>query len=226
MTDATFFKMLGVKNIWAIDHSDYEGAEVIANLNQPLPENLYGIADFIFGGSVCDNVFDPAMYLRNVSRMLKPGGRLVDQNIITDSYHPYAILTTAWYYDYFVINKFADCKIYVIECSSPLNFYGLDADEDSDVIFNFKPRDIDHAVGIFLIAERGIDSTFDVNPSQDQYRGADEWALYRENLRTLKASPRPYFPLRIPPENQLGIASPLQLAGYRFLGRLSRDIPE
>ena len=224
MTDTTFFKMLGVKNVLAIDHSDYEGAEIIANLNQEIPQHLHQIADFIFGGSVCDNVFDPAMYLRNVSRMLKPGGRLLDQNIITNSYHPYAILPAIWYYDYFVINKFADCKIYIIECSEPLNFYGLEVEDKSDITVSFIPRDIAHAVGIFLIAERGADSTLEVSPSQDQYRGADEWLRYRENLRSIKASSRPYFPLFNPPEEQLANSPPLAIPGYRFLGRLSRDI--
>src|SRR5258708_27278946 len=38
VSDRMFFAMLGVKNVIAIDHTDYEGAEVIIDLNVPLSE--------------------------------------------------------------------------------------------------------------------------------------------------------------------------------------------
>jgi len=102
ITDETFFGMLGVKEIKAIDHSDYEAADVIVDLNQPLPEALEGNADFIFGGSVLDNIFDPATYIKNIGQLLKPGGRLIDQNICSFHHHPYILASPAWYFDYFV----------------------------------------------------------------------------------------------------------------------------
>lgn len=226
MTDTTFFKMLGVKNILAIDHSDYEGAEIILNLNHEIPKEYHQISDFVFGGSVCDNVFDPAMYLRNVANLVKPGGRLVDQNIITNSYHPYAILPAIWYYDYFVINKYTDCKVYIIECSQPMNFYALEVDPTKDITWNFNPVDLANAVGIFLVAERGPNSTTHINPSQDQYRSAEEWAVYRRNLHAIQNSQRPYFELFMPPQDQLQYGTPSGAHCYRFLGRLSRDVGE
>jgi 2-polyprenyl-3-methyl-5-hydroxy-6-metoxy-1,4-benzoquinol methylase len=64
----------------AVDVSPYEGAEVIHDLNQPLPDRLRGTADFIVDGSVLDNVFDPATGLRNLTEMLRPGGRLLMSN--------------------------------------------------------------------------------------------------------------------------------------------------
>ncbi len=70
--DSTFFEMLGVQTIHAIDHSDYEGADIIVDLTGDVPEHLHDTADFIFDGSVMDNIFDPAAALRNVSRILKP----------------------------------------------------------------------------------------------------------------------------------------------------------
>src|SRR5579872_5888358 len=33
ISDTTFFKMLGADEVLAIDHSDYEGADIIINLN-------------------------------------------------------------------------------------------------------------------------------------------------------------------------------------------------
>jgi hypothetical protein len=45
--------------------SPYEGAEIIHDLNRPVPDKLKESADFIVDGSTLDNVFDPAMVLRN-----------------------------------------------------------------------------------------------------------------------------------------------------------------
>jgi SAM-dependent methyltransferase len=222
MTDGTFFRMLGVRNVRVIDHSAYECADIILNLNEKIPWRYRKSADFVFGGSVCDNVFDPARYLKNVASLLKPGARLIDQNIITNHYHPYAMLPPQWYMDYFVINDFADCKIYIIECSDPLNFYALEITEDDELIPNFQSSDIDNAVGVFLIAERGAASTIDRNPTQDQYRSPEEWEQYRTNLRAIRESKRKYFPLCQPKD--LSRARPIKMNGYRFLGRLKRDL--
>ena len=224
MTDKSFFKMLGVKNVYAIDHSAYEGADIILNLNDRVPQDRLQSAEFIFGGSVCDNVFDPAQYLKNVAGLLKPGGRLLDQNIITNHYHPFAMLPPKWYFDYFVINGFADCKVYIIECSLPLNFYALEVTEADDIIYNFQSSDIANAVGIFLIAERGAASTVDINPTQDQYRSSEEWKRYRANLRAMKGSQRKYFMLSQPSAADLSRATPIEMAGYRYLGRMNRDL--
>jgi hypothetical protein len=224
ITDTSFFRMLGVKRVYAIDHSTYEGADIVLNLNDKIPEDREQTADFVFGGSVCDNVFDPARYLKNVASLLKPGGRLLDQNIITNHYHPCAMLPPKWYMDYFIINGFADCKVYIIECSSPLNFYALEVAEDDEIISNFQSNDTVNAVGIFLIAERGPASTIEINPTQDQYRSSGEWKQYRANLREMHKSQRKYFPLFQPSSSDLSKATPIQMAGYRYLGRLHRDL--
>jgi hypothetical protein len=79
-SDRSIFRALGVNRVKAVDVSPYEGAEVIHDLNQPLPDSLRGTADFIVDGSVLDNVFDPAMGLRNLTEMLRPGGRLLMSN--------------------------------------------------------------------------------------------------------------------------------------------------
>lgn len=89
ITDTTFFRMLGAREVHAIDISDYEGAKIVWDLCRPVPENLECASDFIVGGSTLDNVFDPAQYLRNVARMLKPGGRFFDINHANNHRRPY-----------------------------------------------------------------------------------------------------------------------------------------
>jgi hypothetical protein len=66
--------------VLALDHSNYEGAEIIHNLTTPVPPELRKRADFILDGSPLDNVFDPATVITNFAEMLRPGGRLITTN--------------------------------------------------------------------------------------------------------------------------------------------------
>lgn len=99
--DDEFFRLLGVASVKALDDSDYEGAELIHDLNRPIPPSLEGIADFILDGSTLDNLFNPAQGLMNIARMLKPGGRLVGVNMASAHFAPYCIFTPYWFLDYF-----------------------------------------------------------------------------------------------------------------------------
>ena len=99
ITDRELFRLLGVPRIAALDHSDYEGAEIIHDLATPIPDGLKGSADFIADGSTLDNVFDPATVTTNFS-MLRPGGRLITTNVFSNHYEPYVILPPLWYLDY------------------------------------------------------------------------------------------------------------------------------
>jgi SAM-dependent methyltransferase len=218
ISDETFFRMLGVQSVKAIDHSDYEGAEIILDLNKPIPLEYENTIDFLFGGSVCDNVFDPAMYLRNAARLLKPGGRLLDQNIASNHYHPYAVLPPAWYFDYFVMNRFRDCKVYIFEILKYWNIYALDLEPNFKLIADFTAeREI--ALGLFVIAEKSPFSSWHISPSQDQYRGQEEWRIYFDNLRYILDSPRPYGTFKMPGPEESAVLPPKNIPGYRFVGR-------
>lgn len=64
----------GIKSVDVLDVSSYEGANIIADLNMPLPSNLHGKFDFVYDSSVLDNIFNPAQMIQNVALMLKNGG--------------------------------------------------------------------------------------------------------------------------------------------------------
>ena len=60
-----------------VDISDYEGANIICDLNLPITDNLKSKFDFVFSGGCLDNVFNPVALLVNTSKMLRPGGRII-----------------------------------------------------------------------------------------------------------------------------------------------------
>jgi hypothetical protein len=65
VTDRSIFHALGIDHVKALDASSCEDAEIVHDLNRPLPNHLKATADFIVDGGTLDNVFDPAMTLRN-----------------------------------------------------------------------------------------------------------------------------------------------------------------
>jgi SAM-dependent methyltransferase len=198
VTDRSIFRALGLppERIKALDVSDYEGAEVIHDLNRPIPDALRASADFIVDGSTLDNVFDPAMALRNMADMLRPGGRLLTINAWNTRDSAYTLSSPPWYFDYFVANGFADCKVYIcVGAGRSTNVYWLNPeliDEEewrlrTPILATWWRRPF-----IVMLAEKSARSTATATPNQAQYRSQAEWDVYRANLATIQASPRPH----------------------------------
>lgn len=67
-------KRLGAGRVDSMDMSDYEGASIIHNLNQPVPDSLKLAFDMVFDGGTLEHVFDYPTALKNALSMVKPGG--------------------------------------------------------------------------------------------------------------------------------------------------------
>ena len=195
VTDRSIFHALGVDSVRALDVSPYEGAEVVHDLNRPLPDNLKAIADFIVDGSTLDNVFDPAMTLRNYAQLLRPGGRLVAVNALNTRDGAFTICSPDWYLDYFVANGFSDCKVYVCAgFAGSYNSYWL----DTGYIASQKPSRLVFptmwwSYYTLVFAEKAPASTTDCIPTQQTYRSAEEWARYAAQLSAINRSRRPHL---------------------------------
>ena len=75
------FKSLGAKNVFALDASNFEGAEFVHDLNQPLPPELKERFDVVYDGGTLEHVFNFPVALKNCMEMLRPGGRLIIHTI-------------------------------------------------------------------------------------------------------------------------------------------------
>jgi hypothetical protein len=71
------FKSLGARNVYSLDASDFEGAEFVHDLNQPLPETLKQRFDIVYDGGTLEHVFNFPQALKSCMEMLKVGGRLI-----------------------------------------------------------------------------------------------------------------------------------------------------
>lgn len=194
ISDRSVFRLLGSKSVRALAHSDYEGAEVIHDLTQPLPDSLRGIADFVLDGGTLDNKFSPAATIRNYAELLRPGGRLLIANMLTNHHEPYSMMPPQWYLDYFTMNGFADCKVYIgLTRSGAFNAFCIDLDCLMTSGCRVSRIESPDNVGVVVFAEKGAASTSHVCPSHEQYRSKAEWEVYRRNLALIMTNTRPHL---------------------------------
>src|SRR5882762_1456781 len=97
ISDRSFFSLFSNAEVVASDVSGYEGAEFIFDLSSnELPPSMERRFDFIYNGSVLDNVFDPAACIRNISRMLKPDAAVFHYEGAVHSSPAYLKFTLDW----------------------------------------------------------------------------------------------------------------------------------
>lgn len=64
-----------------LDNSAYEGAQVIHDLNEPLPAELHASYDTVIEIGVLEHVFNIGLAMKSVAQMVKPGGRFLSLNV-------------------------------------------------------------------------------------------------------------------------------------------------
>lgn len=75
------FTALGASRVDVMDFSDYEGANLLHDLNQPVPLAWHGQFDVVVDGGTLEHVFNVPVALRNAMELLRPGGRLLSATI-------------------------------------------------------------------------------------------------------------------------------------------------
>lgn len=74
--DRFFEQFLGAKTVSALDYSDYEGASIIHDMNEPVPENLHGRFDAVIEAGSLEHIFNFPVAIRNLMLLAKVGGRV------------------------------------------------------------------------------------------------------------------------------------------------------
>jgi SAM-dependent methyltransferase len=203
VSDRTFFGALGVSEVHAVDHSDFEGADIIHDMNQPIGAALEGIADLILDGSTLDNVHDPALALMNYNRMLRAGGRAISINAgKPDVQGAYCGVSPEWFLDYYAANEYADCQVYAqlnlpdakwqLPSNEPQAFLAVDYRWAID---HGRAPDLEYDGWAFtvIVAEKGPSSTWDRIPIRARFRSDVEQAQWLLAVERFAKSMRPSF---------------------------------
>lgn len=196
INDRSFFAPLGVESIDVIDHSGFEGANITLDLCRPIPSIYKNRFDFIFGGGCLDNVWNPSNAMVSATEMLRSGGRILQLETSTSTSYCYMPQTPAYFFDYYIWNRFSDVKLYygsvselkqITKDSWPMLFL--------DVLKTDFPQaslpDSGDRLGFTLcLAEKSGDSTSDQFPAQWCYRSEKDWHEFKLRMRNLQDSQR------------------------------------
>lgn len=182
--DKSIWENLGIPDCDCMDISPYEQANIVHDLNYPVPEHLHENYDLIIDNGTFDHLFDVKTCFQNVFHMLKPDGRIIQWNAASN-FVGYALLSFSpeLFYDYYVANNFVDCDIYLFATDTigqreNWELWAYTAGMNRQCL---PFSDGNRFVGVIVVAEKGMDSTCDVFPTQGQY-ARDEG--YTQRFRT------------------------------------------
>jgi hypothetical protein len=71
-----FRQLLGARAVISIDHSAYQKADLVHDLNRPIPQDLRRQFDAVIDGGSLEHIFDIRQVLANYMNMVKVGGHL------------------------------------------------------------------------------------------------------------------------------------------------------
>lgn len=165
--DAVFFGHLGLEVV-ALDYSDFEGAEIVADLNRELDARLHGQFGLVVDGGTTEHVFNVFQSLSSCVKLLRPGGQVVHMSPINNYVnHGFYQLNPTAFHDFYEANNFTDIvsDLAVHKRVNPANspwfmipydhnrFYGIDGcssyvnDTNSCMIIFFRGRKSHQSTG-------------------------------------------------------------------------------
>ena len=120
-----FFELLGATEVVSIDASSYEGASLIHDLNDPIPDSWKGRFSAVVDGGSLEHVFDFPRALRNAIELLAVGGHFLSiapaNNFMGHGFYQFS---PELYFRVFVpANGFRLCVMLIQSCSSRSRWY-------------------------------------------------------------------------------------------------------
>ena len=172
-SDVVFFRLLGVSDVQALDCNDFEGAEIIADLNLPVSRELESSFDVIIDGGTSEHVFDIRQCLMNIASMLKPGGRIVHMSPSNNyANHGFYQISPTLFVDYYKENGFDEVRTYVAnqvlrgDEAAYLDLYHFQAARQPQLMMSTDRR----RILTICVARKGVQSSVDRIPVQSVYQ--------------------------------------------------------
>jgi SAM-dependent methyltransferase len=177
--DRTFFTALGFSEVVSCDVSAWEGADLLVDLNLPVPAELHGRFDVVFESGTLQYVFHLPNALANIHALLEPGGRVIHGMLPSHNHvdHGFHMFCPTLFHDYYSANgwrletelffelqpywyrsKFLSppwpIRPYTPGCLDELSYGGFGASQ----------------VGLFVVATKTPEARADVIPQQGYYQ--------------------------------------------------------
>lgn len=106
---STFFKLLGYETVESVDLFTAEEPTYVLDLNDPVPEAMWGQFDLVYDGGTLEHIFDIRQALANVVRLVKPGG-MVLHHVPVNGYvdHGFYQFSPMLFQAYYQANRFRE----------------------------------------------------------------------------------------------------------------------
>lgn len=174
-----FWHNLGFEFVSSLDNSDFEGAEIVWDLNLPLNDSFVERFDVIFDGGTMEHVFNTKCVLENIGKLLKIGGLAIHESPSSNSVdHGLYSFSPTLFQDYYskldyeiieillVVKKRHKAKIYQY---SP-------RDRNTEIPENWGNKN----VNVWCVARKRSDMVISGVPQQTKYVNA--WAKKDEEF--------------------------------------------
>jgi hypothetical protein len=120
-SDCFLRAFLGVEELEILDYSAYEGATLIYDLNQPVPESLHGRFDAVIDAGTLEHVFNFPVALANLMKMVKVGGSIFittpANNLCGHGFYQFS--PELFFRAFTAVNGFNLLKVVFLECGFP-----------------------------------------------------------------------------------------------------------
>jgi SAM-dependent methyltransferase len=176
------FKSLGFEKLDTLDFSDFEGADIVFDLNSAnLPKDLAEKYDCIIDHGTMEHIFHIPNVLNNIFQLLRVGGRIVHSSPSSNFVdHGFYMFSPTFFFDFYKSNKFEINSIRLTQ-STPRQtqdpcFY---TDYTPGCLDSVSYGGLDNSIyGTICIATKTKESTGDVIPQQGLYKkvwGQTKW---------------------------------------------------
>ena len=128
-------RQLGFSSVASLDISDFEGADILYDLNSPEPPaELRDSADLILDGGTIEHVFNVPNALKACHAMLKVGGRIVHLTPASNYIdHGFYSFSPTLYHDWYTANGYEIDYLGVVR-------HSLRPDKDEHALYPYTPE--------------------------------------------------------------------------------------
>jgi hypothetical protein len=183
VNDRQFFPALGFEQLESMDYSDFEGADLVWDLNNPnIPDEYCGRYDYVLDCGTLEHVFHQPNAFEVVYKVLKAGGTFYfDQPVFFGINHGFYNFSTFLHYEYFTANKWKlNCFRLLMEKSVNGIFEELSVSEETLRKGAIPIKEGVHCV-LFGSVTKTDDTICKAVPQQPSY--AEAWQGSREGSR-------------------------------------------
>lgn len=179
LSDVSFFRRLGFDDVTSLDASPWEGADLIHDLNEPVPTSLHGRYETVFEGGTMQSIFHLPQVLCNVFHLLKPGGRVIHAAAPSHNHvdHGFFMFSPTFFHDYYSANGWQLDRLLL--CEHLLYWTGGRLRTGAFHVYDYEPGCLDHLsfgrfgasqLSLFVVATKTEQTTCHVIPQQSYYR--------------------------------------------------------